>query len=40
MLADWIDSTKEVFAKVALRFGEENDTRPGSFRKTKDDSGS
>ena len=36
MLADWIDSTKEVFAKVALRFGEENDTRPGSFRKTKD----
>ena len=36
MLADWIDSTKEVFAKVAIRFGEENDTRPGSFRKTKD----
>ena len=36
MLADWIDSTKELFAKVTTSFGEENETRSGSFRRNKE----
>lgn len=40
MLADWIDSTKDMFAKVASIFGEDNNTSPGSFSQKQKAQGS